>query len=465
MAGLLLSMLAGCTSSPEPPTTGPPPDATSRPATSTAPAPPGQTTEPPSYTQPLVLAVHRSRSDLDVSEPLARRIARGAPTTWAQLGAGQGRADVRRGRGALQAAIRDPDVIAVVAASRVIPLVSTVSIGGVDPLRSPDAYPLTTAAAEAPAVPAEVTIVGDIMLGRQVGDSPASQRDAGAPLRPLQRRLARADLTIGNLESTLSSDGIPQQPGNDSFAADPGVLDALDDVGFDVLSLANNHTGDFGERAFRQTLRRVNTSPIERVGAGLDRQRAWRPVVVSRAGVRFGLVAFNAIGETPAASPRTPGVAEVRMQPRTGPLNAGDLRRAVRAVRSLEDRADVVIVLPHWGEQYTNQPVTDQREVGAALLDAGADMVVGGHPHWVQGVQVHRGDLVVHSLGNFIFDMDDHETQEGVMLEAVFWGGDLKAVDFVPYVIGPDFAPRLVKGDRATTILDRIREASDAPFD
>jgi len=352
----------------------------------------------------------------------------------------------------------------VVAASRVTPLVSTVSVDGVDPLRSPEAYPLTTSAPNEPAPPAEVTVVGDIMMGRDVGDLLAAHGDLGAPLRPLQRRLARADLTIGNLESTLSSDGVPQQ--DDSFVADPDVLHPLHGAGFDVLSLANNHTGDFGERAFRQTLRRVDASTIQRVGAGLDRERAWRPVVVRRAGIRFGLVAFNAIGETPAASPRTPGVAQIRMQPRTGQLNAADLGRATRAIRSLQGRADVVIVLPHWGDQYTNEPVADQRRVGGALLDAGADIVVGGHPHWVQGVQVHRGELVVHSLGNFVFDMDSYlETQEGVMFEAVFWGDELKAVDFVPYVIGPDFAPRVVTGERATTILDRISEASDAPFD
>lgn len=466
MAGLLLGVLAGCTSSPETPATSPRPDVTSQPATSTSPGvPPGQTTEPPSYAQPLVLAVHRTRGDLEVSERLARRIARGAPTSWAQLAADSGQVDVRRGAGALQAAIRDPDVIAVVAASRVTPMVSTVSVGGVDPLRSPDTYPLTTPAAKEPAVPAEVTIVGDIMLGRQVGDSIASERDPGAPLRPLQRRLARADLTVGNLESTLSSDGVPRQ-GDDSFAADPDVLDALDDAGFDVLSLANNHTGDFGERPFRQTLRRLAASPVEPVGAGLNRERAWRPVVVSRAGVRFGFVAFNAIGETPAAGPRTAGVAQVRMQPRTGPLNVGDLRRANRAIKSLRDRADVVIVLPHWGDQYTNEPVADQRRVGRVLLESGADIVIGGHPHWVQGVQVHQGELVVHSLGNFVFDMDfSRETQEGAMLEAVFWGDELKAVEFVPYVIGLDYAPRVVTGARAKTVLELMTDASDAPFD
>ena len=124
-----------------------------------------------------------------------------------------------------------------------------------------------------------------------------------------------------------------------------------------------------------------------------------------------------------------------------------------------------MVVVPHWGDQYTYVPWPDQRRVGRALLDAGADLIAGGHPHWVQGVQVHRGKFVVHSLGNFIFDMDfSIPTQEGVLLEAVFWGDTLRAIDFVPYVIGPDFAPRLAEGSRAESILDNLAIASDAPF-
>ena len=299
-----------------------------------------------------------------------------------------------------------------------------------------------------------LTVVGDIMLGRGVGSHAAAAGDVSAPLRPMQRRLARADLTVGNLESTLSRDGSARQ-GDDSFAAPPSVLQGLDEAGFDVLSLANNHTGDFGRRAFLTTLRRLDRSPIERVGAGRDRDAAWRPVVVQRNGVRFGFVAFNAIGETPRATPGTPGAAEVRMRPRTGPLSRPDLARAQREIRRLNrGPADVVVVLPHWGDQYTHTPVADQRRVGKALVEAGADIVVGGHPHWVQRVQRVRNTLVVHSLGNFVFDMDFmRQTQEGVVADLVFADDDLRRVRFTPYVIGADFAPRVVRGPRARAIL------------
>ena len=227
--------------------------------------PPSTAAEPAAARQPLALVynVHRPPLDLGIGE--ARRIESGQGVTWPYLGQHGGRVRVRRGHGAQQRVEQSAAVMAVVPASRVRPTVQVARVGGVDPLRNPRRYPLTTRAAEA--VPAVTTIdlVGDIMLGRRVGESTAS--DPGASLRPMQQRLARADLTVGNLESTLSTAGAPRQ-GDDSFAADPAVLPALESAGFDLLSLANNHTGDFGPGAFRQTMHRIDRTPIARVGAG-----------------------------------------------------------------------------------------------------------------------------------------------------------------------------------------------------
>ena len=301
-----------------------------------------------------------------------------------------------------------------------------------------------------------VTVVGDIMLGRGVSDVAQAAGDPSAPLRPMAGRLARADITVGNLESTLSSYG-PARQGDDSFAAPPAVVAGLRTAGFDVLSLANNHTGDYGPRALVETVRRVRAGGIAPVGAGRDRAAAWRPVVVEQAGVRVGFVAFNAIGETYRPGTDSPGAASLRMSPRTGPLRPSELRRLQQRVRALATHTDAVLVLPHWGDQYTHEPVPDQRRVGRALLDAGATIVVGGHPHWVQDVQRHRGRFVVHSLGNFVFDMDFMtETQQGIVLDLTLRGGELVRTRLTPYVIGTDFAPRPVRGVTAGEILADI---------
>ena len=93
----------------------------------------------------------------------------------------------------------------------------------------------------------------------------------------------------------------------------------------------------------------------------------------------------------------------------------------------------MVVVIPHWGTQYTHRPEPSQREAARAFAAAGADLVVGGHPHWVQGWEVSKSAVIVHSLGNFVFDMDfQTKTREGIFVEIVLWGGKVKAVEPVP---------------------------------
>jgi poly-gamma-glutamate capsule biosynthesis protein CapA/YwtB (metallophosphatase superfamily) len=293
-------------------------------------------------------------------------------------------------------------------------------------------------------------VVGDIMLGRGVAGQPGG---AAARLRALAPHLRASDLTVGNLESTLSDDGPPQQ-GTDSFSAAPAVLDALAGAGVDALSLANNHTGDHGDPALLETVAAFRSHRIESFGAGRDLRAATRAAVLTRNGLRFGFLGFNAIGETPRATPRTPGALSVRMPPRTGPLNRADLGHLVDATRSLAERVDVVVVLPHWGTQYTHVAEPVQSLVGRQLVDAGADLVVGGHPHWVQGLERYDGAVIAHSLGNLVFDMDFMEqTMEGVTLTARFRGDRLRGVELTPYRLDTTFTPRRVTGPAARAIL------------
>ena len=308
---------------------------------------------------------------------------------------------------------------------------------------TPHAEPVTT-----------LTVVGDIMLGRGVAGQPGG---AAARLRPLAPHLRASDLTIGNLESTLSTDGAPQQ-GSDSFSAPPSVLAALAGAGVDAVSLANNHTGDYGQRALLDTIAAFDGRRIVPFGAGRDLRAATRAAVLTRNGVRFGFLGFNAIGETPRATAHNPGALSVRMPPRTGPLDRADLAHVVRAVRRLDRRVDVVVVLPHWGTQYTHVAEPVQSLVGRRLVDAGADLVVGGHPHWVQGLERYDDAVIAHSLGNFVFDMDFMEqTMEGVTLTARFRGDRLRGVELTPYRLDGTFTPRPVTGPAAAAILQDVR--------
>jgi len=439
-----------------------PPATTATTQSTPTPTDPTSTSEPtePPPRAPLALAINIHRAPLNVSKHEADALVAGRSMRWTTLGQPGAEVRIVRGPDALEEVAADDEALAVVPVTRLDPTVQSVRVKGVDPLLDLDTYPI--GAGEQPAV-TTMTIVGDIMLGR--GVEAAHPGDAGAALDEMSGRLAAADLTVGNLESTLSSDGAPRQPGDDSFAADPDVLDDLADAGFDLLSLANNHTGDYGREALLQTLRHVDRSGIQRVGAGRDAAEAWSPTVLEHAGTTFGFLAFNAIGETYRATRSGPGAAEIRMMPRTGPLDRGDLDKMTRAVDRLDRRVDVVVVIPHWGANYVHVAVPDQRRVGRALVDAGADVVAGGHPHFVQGIQPHRRGLIAHSLGNFVFDMDFYEeTMEGVMLELVFWGDRLMSMRPVPLVMSPDFTPRVAGGDRGRGVLADVWSHSDPPY-
>nr|WP_281366639.1 CapA family protein [Nocardioides thalensis] len=292
-----------------------------------------------------------------------------------------------------------------------------------------------------------MTIVGDLMLVRGVADG----RRALAPMAGLLRS---ADLTVGNLEQTLSTDGEPTQ-GGDSFGGSPADLDLLRWAGFDAVSLANNHLGDYGERALLETVDLLSDGPVRAFGAGRTARAAARPLLLEARGTTFAFLGFNAIGETPMATATTPGALSVRMPPRTGPLQQADLDRVTAAVRRADRVADAVVVLPHWGTQYTHVPEPVQHRVARALVAAGADLVVGGHPHWVQGVEQISGVPVLHSLGNFVFDMDwEPQVMQGVMLETTWRGPELISLRLVPYAMDPaTFAPRVVDGEVAADIL------------
>ena len=346
---------------------------------------------------------------------------------------------------ALAAVEKDGQTLAVVALDAVGPTVVAATVDGVDPVRDrPGAQ--------------DLLVVGDMMLTRGV-------RDPTAALAPMTAVLRRADLTVGNLESTLSTRGEPTQ-GGDSFGASPALLGPLRRAGFDAVSLANNHAGDYGERALLDTVGTLARGRVVPFGAGTDLASASRPAILERGGVRFGFVGFNAIGETPRAGVASPGALSIRMPPRTGPLVQADLDHVLRVVRRTARRADVVVALPHWGTQYTHVAEPIQRRVGRALVAAGADLVVGGHPHWVQGVGAVGRVPLLHSLGNFVFDMDFMEqTMEGVILEATFWAAELKAVRLVPYRMDPTtFAPMRVRGAAGAGILADVWSHSTGPY-
>jgi poly-gamma-glutamate synthesis protein (capsule biosynthesis protein) len=236
--------------------------------------------------------------------------------------------------------------------------------------------------------------VGDINLGNGVRYLMRS-RGRRYPWRNVAPVLRGADIAFGNLECAISHRGRPV-PKLYNFRGGPAALRVAGRLaGLDVLNLANNHSGDFGRRAFLDTIRFVRRFGMRPVGAGRSLRRARRPTVVRRLGLRIAFVGFSTL--FPAsfwAGPDRPGV------PFASPAN---VRAGVRAARR---RADLVIATFHWGIERSPFPDGIQRRLARAALHAGATAVIGAHPHVLQPIR-HRGArgrrLVAYSLGNFVF--------------------------------------------------------------
>ncbi len=271
-----------------------------------------------------------------------------------------------------------------------------------------------------------------------------------AQVAPLIRR---ADYAVALLNSSLTQ-RIPPTGCVPTFllVGDPKHAATMAWAGFDAVNMATNHIKNGGDLAFLDTLAAVQEAGLPPLGAGPDLQAALRPLIVTRGGVRFALVALNEIEPRSFAGPQRPGAA---------PLTAENLEQVMAAARA---QADVVIALPHWGPEYDSTPLYAQRAWARQWVAAGADVVVGNHSHVVQGIETLDGVLVFYSLGNFVFDQDwSLETQQGVMLQLTFEGPRL--VDYRLFPVHTDGDGRVHQAPpaEAEAILQRIWAASALP--
>jgi poly-gamma-glutamate capsule biosynthesis protein CapA/YwtB (metallophosphatase superfamily) len=246
--------------------------------------------------------------------------------------------------------------------------------------------------------PLRLASVGDINLG----DAPGAAIAAEGPRYPwtsVGRALRRADIAFGNLESAVSTRGTPF-PKQYNFRGTPAALAGLRrHSGIDVLNLANNHVGDFGPVALLDTLRSVERLGMRAVGAGPRLGRALAPQVVERLGLRVAFVGFsNILPLEFAAAPGRPGVAWATPEA---------VEEAVRAARR---EADVVVATFHWGIEKAPYETAEQAELARIAAGAGAQLVIGAHPHVLQPLRRTGSALVAYSLGNFVFGAQSPET-------------------------------------------------------
>lgn len=277
---------------------------------------------------------------------------------------------------------------------------------------------------------------------------PLTQRTGnGGAMREM---LSGADVAMANLESAVLENARFHDHGF-TFTGDIRLLTGIDNAGIDFLSLANNHIGNGGSRGITTAMNELDRLGIVHAGAGRDDVAAAQPAYLEINGYTLAILPCDAIARGYWAKPDETG-------------SQGCQRESlVEEIRNAAAAADVVIVFPHWGREYRARPVAYQRALAAAWVEAGADMVIGGHSHWAGGIEDIDGNLAFYSMGNFIFDQDfSQPTMMGVVLELTFAGDLLAQAWLHPTLILNQAQPNFADPDGdGAFVIDQMRAGSE----
>ncbi len=305
-----------------------------------------------------------------------------------------------------------------------------------------------------------LTAVGDIMLARRV-DLYMERYGIHYPLDMVKERLGWADLVVANLESPLGVTGRPLPGKQIWFRARPEAVEALVGAGVDLVSLANNHSMDYDVDNLLETMEILEAAGVMYVGAGRNITEARAPLLVERSGVRVAFLAYNAFAHI-FWSHAYPVAFEAQTdRAGTAPLREQVLPEIRLDIAAARELADVVVVYYHWGREYSNYPTEEQVRWGRWTVEAGADLVLGSHPHAIQGVEVYQGAPIAYSLGNFVFDQNRPITTESMMLELVLSRDGVVSCNQVPVRIVQD-QPRVLEGDEGRELMAKMLELARA---
>ncbi|NDP38392.1 MAG: CapA family protein [Rhodoferax sp.] len=242
-----------------------------------------------------------------------------------------------------------------------------------------------------------LVFAGDIVLDDSAGEMIRRGED---PFADFGGFFSNADIRVVNLECVIATTGSAGDK-NYTFRAHPEVLPVLKRH-FDALALANNHSGDFGRAAFAEMLGLIKQSGLLPFGGGMNLAQAHTPLIIERKGIRIALLGYSEfMPRSFEADYNAPGIAWSEDE-----QVVADIRQARSAYH-----ADLVIPVMHWGWENELTATTRQRQLARTMIDAGADAVIGGHPHVTQDIEQYRGKPIVYSVGNFVMKETDNDNQ------------------------------------------------------
>ena len=293
----------------------------------------------------------------------------------------------------------------------------------------------------------EVTITGHTCCSSFGWELPKVEKLSSAPL--VRDLMSQADLAMVNLEGPAPVKSSPHTSGM-LFSFNQAYLSGLKNAGIDVVSLANNHIGNAGRQGMRDTMTALNKIGIAYAGLGGNDAAARRPAMFTIDGVKVAFLAYDSIAPSYWAGPSLAGSAE---------LQTNQTLADIKAAKA--NGAQVVIVYPHWGIEYTTTPSSLERTWAHKMIDAGADLIIGNHVHYAAAMEVYKGKPIWYGLGNFVFDQNwSEQTEEGLVLELSFNGGSLVQAWMHPTLDLAACQPNLMDAASAQVVLNQVYKAS-----
>jgi poly-gamma-glutamate capsule biosynthesis protein CapA/YwtB (metallophosphatase superfamily) len=292
--------------------------------------------------------------------------------------------------------------------------------------------------------------VGDIMLA---GNATATFTRTGYdfPFAATCQTLKTADINIGNLEAPLTENGTEFTGKKFRFKTSPKAAAALKRAGFTVLTLANNHMMDFGSTGLRETLRQLDSENIAYTGAGCNLAAARQPAMLSLKGSKIAFLAYSLTLPTEFYAKKH--------QPGTAPGFATFYREDIIKSKAA---ADYVVVSFHWGAEKSTRPKAYQIQAAHRAIDAGADLILGHHPHVLQGIERYKKGIILYSLGNFAFGSMSSGSKTSMIARIIFDHG-IREVELIPLnVLNAEvrFQPKIARGKRGMAVIRHMSRLS-----
>lgn len=300
---------------------------------------------------------------------------------------------------------------------------------------------------------------GDLMPGSGVLKK-IEEHGPTFPFNQIINEKITYDLFFANLECTLSANTHPPYPNKILLSSDPGIVDGLKKIALNIVSLANNHSFDYGLNGFKNTKKILDKNAIKYTGGGENIDEASQITIIEKKGLRLAFLAHcsKESGCKHFATETDYGVADI---------NTEDVRTNIQKAKKI---ADIVIVSLHWGEEFRDYPSPEQIEIARSFIENGATIIIGHHAHVFQGYEEYLDGLIIYDLGSFIFgdiaqnrykfSLKKRKHKEGIIVECNVGKKGLNGFRFIPVYINRSFQATFAKNNDGDKILSRFSAQS-----